>query len=88
MAPRRPKIVHLITRLELGGAQQNTLYCARHHDRARFSVGLWAGQIWLLMAWLLNLTLIGLPGRLRTAKGHMVSSHHLGYHRSHYGPSD
>jgi len=24
-------------------------------------VGLWAGQIWLLMAWLLNLTLIGLP---------------------------
>ena len=24
-------------------------------------VGLWAGQIWLLVAWLLNLTLIGLP---------------------------
>jgi len=24
-------------------------------------VGLWAGQLWLLMAWLLNLTLIGLP---------------------------
>jgi uncharacterized membrane protein YccF (DUF307 family) len=24
-------------------------------------VGLWAGQVWLLMAWLLNLTLIGLP---------------------------
>jgi uncharacterized membrane protein YccF (DUF307 family) len=24
-------------------------------------VGLWAGQIWLLAAWLLNLTLIGLP---------------------------
>ncbi len=24
-------------------------------------VGLWAGQIWLLLAWLLNLTLIGLP---------------------------
>ena len=24
-------------------------------------VGLWAGQLWLLVAWLLNLTLIGLP---------------------------
>jgi uncharacterized membrane protein YccF (DUF307 family) len=24
-------------------------------------VGLWAGQIWLLIAWLLNMTLIGLP---------------------------
>jgi len=43
MASSRPTIVHLITRLELGGAQQNTLYCAEHHDRARFSVGLWAG---------------------------------------------
>lgn len=44
MASRRPKIVHLITRLELGGAQQNTLYCVKHHDRKRFRVGLWAGE--------------------------------------------
>ena len=44
MPPRRPKIVHLITRLELGGAQQNTLYCVEHHDRDRFEVGLWAGE--------------------------------------------
>jgi glycosyltransferase involved in cell wall biosynthesis len=44
MARRRPKIVHLITRLELGGAQQNTLYCVEHHDRDRFDVGLWAGE--------------------------------------------
>ena len=44
MAPKRPKIVHLITRLELGGAQQNSLYCAEHHDRDRYSVGLWAGE--------------------------------------------
>ena len=43
MASRRPKIVHLITRLELGGAQQNTLYCVEHHDRMRFAVGLFAG---------------------------------------------
>ena len=44
MAPERPKIVHLITRLDLGGAQQNTLYCVESHDRTRFSVGLWAGE--------------------------------------------
>ena len=43
MHARRARIVHLITRLDLGGAQQNTLYCVRHHDRARFDVGLWAG---------------------------------------------
>ncbi len=43
MASRLPKIVHLITRLELGGAQQNTLFCVEHHDRTRFEVGLWTG---------------------------------------------
>jgi glycosyltransferase involved in cell wall biosynthesis len=44
MPRRRPRIVHLITRLELGGAQQNTLYCVEHHDRSRFEVGLWTGE--------------------------------------------
>ena len=44
MASKLPKIVHLITRLELGGAQQNTLFCVEHHDRKRFRVGLWAGD--------------------------------------------
>jgi len=44
MASRLPKVVHLITRLELGGAQQNTLFCVEHHDRTRFAVGLWAGE--------------------------------------------
>lgn len=48
MPPERPKIVHLITRLDLGGAQQNTLYCVRHHDRARFDVALLAGRGGLL----------------------------------------
>ncbi len=43
MAESRPLVVHLITRLELGGAQQNTLYCAAHHDRSRYRVALWAG---------------------------------------------
>jgi glycosyltransferase involved in cell wall biosynthesis len=40
----RARIVHAITRLELGGAQQNTLFCVAHHDRSRFDVGLIAGQ--------------------------------------------
>jgi glycosyltransferase involved in cell wall biosynthesis len=43
MARARYKVVHVITRLELGGAQQNTLYCVGHHDRALFEVELIAG---------------------------------------------
>ena len=42
MSPRAT-IVHLITQLELGGAQENTLYTAAHLDRARYRVGLWSG---------------------------------------------
>ena len=38
------RVLHIITRLDLGGAQQNTLYCVSHHDRARFEVGLMAGR--------------------------------------------
>ncbi len=41
---RRWRIVHVITRLELGGAQENTLYCVAHHDRSRYEVGLVAGR--------------------------------------------
>jgi glycosyltransferase involved in cell wall biosynthesis len=44
MRGRRFRVAHVITRLELGGAQQNTLYCARHHDRERFDVELIAGR--------------------------------------------
>jgi glycosyltransferase involved in cell wall biosynthesis len=40
---RQRRIVHVITRLDLGGAQQNTLYCMAHHDRERFSPVLVAG---------------------------------------------
>jgi glycosyltransferase involved in cell wall biosynthesis len=40
----RARIVHAITRLELGGAQQNTLFCVARHDRSRFEVGLVAGR--------------------------------------------
>jgi glycosyltransferase involved in cell wall biosynthesis len=42
--PERRRVCHLITRLELGGAQQNTLYSVANHDRARFEVSLWAGR--------------------------------------------
>jgi glycosyltransferase involved in cell wall biosynthesis len=45
---RKYRIVHLITRLDLGGAQQNTLFCVRHHDRERFDVELVAGRGGLL----------------------------------------
>jgi len=41
---RRYRVAHLITRLELGGAQQNTLFCTAHHDRSRFDVELLAGR--------------------------------------------
>lgn len=43
-AGRRYRILHLITRLDLGGAQENTLFCAGHHDRGRFEVSLVAGS--------------------------------------------
>jgi glycosyltransferase involved in cell wall biosynthesis len=42
------RVAHVITRLDLGGAQQNTLYCLRHHDRSRFQVFLFAGPGGLL----------------------------------------
>ena len=41
---KRLKVAHIITRLELGGAQQNTLYCCAHHDRRFFEVILLCGK--------------------------------------------
>lgn len=40
----RFRVLHVITRLDLGGAQQNTLYSAAHHDRERFEAHLLAGR--------------------------------------------
>jgi glycosyltransferase involved in cell wall biosynthesis len=40
---KRVKVAHIITRLELGGAQQNTLYCCAHHDRRKYEVILITG---------------------------------------------
>ncbi len=45
---RKPTVCHVITRLELGGAQQNTLYTCEHLDRARFAVQLVSGPGGLL----------------------------------------
>src|SRR5262245_43530989 len=36
MRTARAKVLHVITQLELGGAQQNTLYTCAHLDRRRF----------------------------------------------------
>lgn len=41
---QRVKVAHIITRLELGGAQQNTLYCCEHHDRKQYDVILISGM--------------------------------------------
>ena len=40
---RRLKVVHVVTRLDLGGAQQNTLHTVRHLDPARFEAVLVCG---------------------------------------------
>jgi glycosyltransferase involved in cell wall biosynthesis len=37
------RVVHIVTQLELGGAQQNTLYTVEHLDRGRFEVTLLCG---------------------------------------------
>jgi len=43
MSGARITVVHLVTRLELGGAQLNTLYTAEHLDPQRFDVFLLCG---------------------------------------------
>ena len=42
MTPKK-NLLHIITKLELGGAQQNTLYSVAHHDRSKYNVFLAAG---------------------------------------------
>jgi len=43
------KVCHIITKLELGGAQQNTLYTVGHLDRSRFTPSLVTGTTGLLV---------------------------------------
>jgi len=45
---KRISVAHLITMLELGGAQENTLYTCAHLDRSRFDVALIYGPGGLL----------------------------------------
>lgn len=45
----RITVVHIITTLELGGAQQNTLFTVTHLDRTRFNVVLISGSEGLLL---------------------------------------
>ncbi len=40
----KKRICHVITKLELGGAQQNTLYTVRHLDRQRYRTFLVSGR--------------------------------------------
>ena len=44
----KARVIHIITRLELGGAQQNTLYTVEHLDKSRFSAAVWSGDGGLL----------------------------------------
>lgn len=41
---RRRKILHVVTRLDLGGAQQNTLYTVEHLDPRRYEAVLLCGE--------------------------------------------
>lgn len=41
---RKIKVAHVVTSLELGGAQQNTLYTVKHLDRSRFEPFLVCGR--------------------------------------------
>ncbi|MBI5201362.1 MAG: glycosyltransferase family 4 protein [Elusimicrobia bacterium] len=43
MSSGKVRVAHLVTRLDLGGAQQNTLYTASHLDPARFDVDVLCG---------------------------------------------
>lgn len=62
-------VVHVITKLELGGAQENTLYTCAHLDRARFRVALVYGPGGMLDAQLPALaettTLVPVPELVR-----------------------
>ena len=44
MSPEGIKVVHIVTRLDLGGAQQNTLHTVRRLDPKRFEAVLLCGE--------------------------------------------
>jgi len=46
---KKINVLHIITKLELGGAQQNTLFTVKQHDREKYNVFLVAGPEGLLV---------------------------------------
>ena len=58
-------VVHLITKLELGGAQENTLYTCRRLDRRRFRVVLMFGPGGLLDEDAFSIQVVTASGALR-----------------------
>jgi glycosyltransferase involved in cell wall biosynthesis len=62
---RRLKVLHIVTRLDLGGAQQNTLYTVEHLDSARYEAVLVCGSGGLLDAEALALSRRDPPVRVR-----------------------
>ncbi|MFH1074665.1 MAG: glycosyltransferase family 4 protein [Candidatus Firestonebacteria bacterium] len=46
---KKINVLHIITKLELGGAQQNTLYTVKKHDREKYNVFLIAGEEGILV---------------------------------------
>ena len=48
--PCKFRLAHIITQLELGGAQQNTLHTIRTHDRSKFEVSLITNKLGILNA--------------------------------------
>ena len=66
MSSRRIIVVHLVTKLELGGAQLNTLYTAEHLDPARFDAYLLCGPGGMLKSRLADVDrLIIIPALVR-----------------------
>ena len=43
-----PSVCHIITKLELGGAQRNTLFTVTHLDKSRFQTFLITGEAGIL----------------------------------------
>ena len=46
---RKLNVLHVITKLELGGAQENTLYTLRNLDRGRYNLFLVANDRGILI---------------------------------------
>jgi glycosyltransferase involved in cell wall biosynthesis len=73
-------VVHLITKLELGGAQENTLHTVAHLDRSRFSPWLLAGP-----GGLLDEEARGIPGVPFVTIPHLIREPRPGHDRRAFG---